>query len=86
MTTVPPIVTKESLFFPPFIVMATAVHQFGINHLHPVCSFTHLAGIFPFSAGTEHVACDGRVGIATDGVGDNRNRHLLQRLREREAH
>lgn len=52
----------------------------------PVGSFTHLAGVFPFFTGAEHVACDAGVGSTAVGVGDNRNSHLLQRLGEREAH
>lgn len=51
-----------------------------------VRSFAHLAGISPFSSGTEHVACDAPVGIVAVSVGDNRDSHLLQRLREREAY
>lgn len=49
-------------------------------------SFTHLAGIFPCFTGAEHVACDAAVDSVAVSVGDNRNSHLLQRLRVREAH
>lgn len=49
-------------------------------------SFTHLAGIFSCFTGAEHVACDAAVDSAAVSVGDNRNSHLLQRLRVREAH
>lgn len=62
------------------------IHQLGMTPLCHIGSFTHLAGILPFSPGTEHVACEGTVGRGTVGIGDHRNSDLLQSLREREAH